>query len=198
MADYMTKCPICKKAVSYTGLPKHLFSQEHMPFWKNCIKTNIQKFRDWITSYEEGKTTTLPLFTLVEKGDYYRVCFGCKKFCKINKSHKCKSDEKLKECAEMYKKLIKEIEDDPATDVPVDVRTLQKKIAQLEKMREVDEIRLEKSEAYRDFAKFLIEEIQFESLTAYKEIIEKCEEQYPELKGDVWGVIPPAYPLTQC
>lgn len=187
-------CFLCKKIVTRPGLPHHYLSLEHMPLWKECIKRSRKFFLEWISEYEAGKKTIdskLPSFTLdKESKERYRICFGCKKLERDGmKRHTCDSEENMKKCVEAYKIILNEVvEPEQEETLPsVDVRKMEKRIEQLQKMREVDEERLEKAEAYRDFAKFLIQEIQYESLTAYKEIIEKCEEQYSELKGDVWG-----------
>lgn len=96
----------------------------------------------------------------------------------------------MKSTVEAYKNILnEEVQEQEVKEDTVSTKELEKvkkQLKLLEELREKDEERLEKAEVYRDFAKFLIEEIQYESLTAYKEIIEKCEEQYSELKGDLW------------
>lgn len=189
-----TPCFLCKKSVTRAGLPHHYLSSEHLPLWKQCIQRSRKLFLDWIADFEAGKKTIdskLPSFTLSKDGTKrYRVCFGCKKLDTGHREHHCDSLENMKSTVEAYKNILnEEVQEQEVKEDTVSTKELEKvkkQLKLLEELREKDEERLEKSEVYRDFAKFLIEEIQYESLTAYKEIIEKCEEQYSELKGDLW------------
>lgn len=195
-----TPCFLCKKIVTRPGLPHHYLSLEHMPLWKECIKRNRKAFLDWIAEYEAGNKnihSKLPSFTLSRDGlKRYRVCFGCKKLdTGNNRDHTCDSKENMKKCVEAYKIILNEvvelaeeyqISNEEVVVLNKEMEKKDKRLAQLEKMREVDEERLEKAEQYRDALKGILDQLSHFK-EAHESVISFLEEDYPELKGDVWG-----------
>jgi hypothetical protein len=187
-------CAFCDKKTTYGGIPKHLFSSAHMPLWKECILRCRKTFNEWITEYDAGKKSIdhkLPSFTVKhDSTERFRICFGCKKVIKSTKEHRCDCEENFKKCVEVYKNILNE---EPEQEVKEDVVStkeldkVKKQLKLLEELRDGDEQRLEKADQYRDFAKFLLQEIEYENLTAFRQIMEKFEEQFTELKGDIWG-----------
>jgi hypothetical protein len=192
-------CAFCDKKTTYGGIPKHLFSSAHMPLWKECILRSSKTFKEWITEYDAGKKSIdhkLPSFTVKHGStERFRICFGCKKVIKSTKEHRCDCEENFKKCVEVYKNILNEqqetIVEDPITnkDQDAEIKKLQKKVKFLEDIIDGNEKIVEKGEMYRDYIKFLLEEISYANMSIHNEIIEKSEEQFIELKGDVWGLV---------
>ena len=190
-------CFLCKKTMTYTGIPKHLFSSAHMSEWKALIKKYRKNFLEWIAEYEAGRKTIdnpLPSFPLTKDGkDRYRICFGCNKV-ESRKTHRCLSADNLKECVDMYKKILSEEEDtvlqetisnEEVVVLNKEMEKKDKRLAQLEEMREVDEERLEKAEQYRDALKGILDQLSHFK-EAHESVMSFLEEDYSELKGDIW------------
>jgi hypothetical protein len=165
-----------------------------MPFWKERIISCRKGFEDWIAEYEAGKKnleSPLPSFPPDKKSSKrYRLCFGCKVLDTGKRRHLCESEDNLKKCVEIYKSILKEqaeviVADDEEAPSSDEMKKLQKKVDELEKIAEVNEDRLEKAETYRYALKAVLEQFSHHQ-EAYDSAIACLEEDYPELKGDVW------------
>jgi hypothetical protein len=190
------KCAFCDKVTTYGGIPKHLFSSAHSSLWKGCIKRYRKNFLEWITEYEAGRKTIdtpLPSFPLTQKGiQRYRVCFGCKKVS--DSGHKCSSPQNLKDCVDMYKSILNEEEEtvleetlssEEVNNLSKQLEKAEKKVTQLEKLRDDDEQMLEKAERYRYALKDVLEQLSFKG-DVYEDIKAYLEEDYKDLEGDIW------------
>ena len=190
----MPKCLLCDKMTSRAGLHWHLFSATHMPYWSERIRKSRKHFTEWIEAYDAGKKPQIPLLPSFPQSDKsskrYRICFGCKKLDTGKKTHTCESAECVKVCVEVYRNILSSeveviVEEDKEAPTSDEMKKLQKKVDELEKIAEVNEDRLEKAETYRYALKAVLEQFSHHQ-EAYDSAIACLEEDYPELKGDVF------------
>jgi len=155
-----SKCPLCFKSLSYAGVSRHIFSEEH----KKDLMVGLKKRDKYLRQELKIHPQFLP-YIRIKSGNLH-LCYGCKKCYQTSgtfqKTHTCpQMAEGLKvvnDILDMPEFIVESPEAKtpplPSLPPPADVEKLQKQNEQLKRekkdlIQEIDDVieRSEKSEA---------------------------------------------------
>lgn len=190
MAD-RTTCPICSKSVAYSGLPKHIFSEEH----KRDLMVGLKKRSKYLVPDLKAHPEYLPFIKC--KDTRLHLCYGCKKCYRTEasfKTHTCaKMAEGLKHVNDILAMPEFTVEPPEAKAPPLPPQATQAEVVKLQKQldtvksqfkvleKDYDEVmeRSGKSEAMFAGLAFLLDYLKQEE--CYDSVMENFREAHPDL-----------------
>lgn len=194
-------CFLCKKEVTRSNKPKHLFSAAHAQDIFNEILKKKAAFSAWLKSIEEGRPAVIPSIfssmTALARG--YKICYACKTlqetplaFSACSCGDVAKNASVIKDILEtktfvanpLYQKSVAVEAKTADTQTEEgggggDTQKLQKEIARLKKQREIDEVVLDEADEMTDGLFTVLEMLQEYNLDVMLEAMRLLKDDYP-------------------